>query len=452
MTTAKPKGSHLLRVTAHDHHVGDICFDQQQDRYDFAYADSWLDRVGAFAISPHIPLGTEGARPDVVKRFLQNLLPEGDALEVISVNHQISKFNTFGLVALLGKEPVGALAFELEDPSATQIVQPIRRAISSKELSARIRNRLYEPFPVWDGKVRLSVAGSQDKLQILLEGEQMALADGSLASTHILKPEPRGTLTPFMVANEHFCMTLASRMGLPVAPVAIKRVPEPILLIERFDRRMVMHPDGQGLVAVERKHVIDGCQALDLPVACKYERNFDNDVDVKGIRAGVSFELLFKQLPFLEPVPARIVLLRWALLQLLLGNSDAHGKNISFFVQGDRLVPAPFYDLVSVNVYGDRVEQEFAMAYGDSFLSDDVGAFGLADFAMRISMSPAVVARELTALATQARMKAPELANESFYEGQERDFVRQTAQFVVSQADRFLKVAPMVPEVDRSLL
>ena len=97
-----------------------------------------------------------------------------------------------------------------------------RREISPDELSQRIRERDVIPFPVWDGKVRLSVAGYQDKLQVLVEGERIALADGPLSSTHILKPESRSPVTPCMVANEHYCMTLASRMGLPTAPVSIR--------------------------------------------------------------------------------------------------------------------------------------------------------------------------------------------------------------------------------------
>jgi serine/threonine-protein kinase HipA len=34
-------------------------------------------------------------------------------------------------------------------------------------------------------------------------------------------------------------MTLARQMKLPVAPVTIRRLADPILLIERFDRKIV---------------------------------------------------------------------------------------------------------------------------------------------------------------------------------------------------------------------
>jgi serine/threonine-protein kinase HipA len=119
---------------------------------------------------------------------------------------------------------------------------------------------------------------------------------------------------------------------------------------------------------VLRRHVIDGCQALDFPVTFKYERNFGNTPDVRNIREGVSFEKLFSLTPHLDnPAAARTYMVRWALLQLLIGNSDAHGKNFSYFVGEAGIQPTPMYDLVSVNVYGEAVEQEMAMAYGDEF-------------------------------------------------------------------------------------
>ena len=62
---------------------------------------------------------------------------------------------------------------------------------------------------MWDGKVRMSVAGFQDKLLVLMDGENIFLADGALASTHILKPEPLNSAMPFLkVARSHLCQTL----------------------------------------------------------------------------------------------------------------------------------------------------------------------------------------------------------------------------------------------------
>ncbi|MCA3936406.1 HipA domain-containing protein, partial [Burkholderia sp.] len=328
---------HRLGISTNGLPVGQLTYDARQDEYGFSYDPAWQTRANAFALSPCIPLDGSPLPVGAIQRFVGNLLPEGRALEVAAAMYQISKDNVFGLIRMLGKEPVGALSFFPDDDangSAPEVMDSVRRVISAEELTDRIRKRDAIPFPVWDDQVRLSIAGHQDKLQVLVEGEQLSLVEGALSSTHILKPESGNPHAPFMVANEHFCMTLAARMGLPVARVEIRRIPEPILLIERFDRIVTTEPDDPSRVsAVRRLHIIDGCQALDLPATLKYERNLGNNADVRNIREGVSFEKLFSLAPCLEtPAAARSAMLRWALLQLLIGNSDAHGKNISFFV------------------------------------------------------------------------------------------------------------------------
>lgn len=238
--------NHVLHVSTHGDAVGVLNFEPREERYGFEYArrGGTIPRRTIF-----LPPDRAPDSPGSVQRFLENLLPEGRALDIVSIVNQVSKNNIFALVRLLGKEPAGAFSFLAMDATPDeaariaheQMGEPMRRPITNDELGQRIRERDAIPFPVWDGKVRLSLAGYQDKLQVLVEGEQLALADGSLSSTHLLKPESRNPHMPHRVANEHFCMTLAARnvlarLQLPASPVSIRRLPEPILLIERFDR------------------------------------------------------------------------------------------------------------------------------------------------------------------------------------------------------------------------
>jgi serine/threonine-protein kinase HipA len=48
-----------------------------------------------------------------------------------------------------------------------------------------------------------------------------------------------------------------------------------------------------------------------------------------------------------------VALLRWAIFNFLIGNADAHAKNLAmiFTDRGPRL--APFYDLICTQVYPD---------------------------------------------------------------------------------------------------
>jgi serine/threonine-protein kinase HipA len=290
----------------------------------------------------------------------------------------------------------------------------------------------------------MSVAGLQDKLLVYLdrplsEGGRLALVESRrLASTHILKPDTGQARTPHLAVNEHFCMALAGRMGLPAAQVSLLRTPRPVLVVRRFDRKVQAD---QRQVRVQRMHIIDACQACDLPVSCKYERNLGSAPDVRGIRDGVSFERLFRCAELTgNKAAARLTMLRWALFQFLIGNSDAHGKNFSFFVRpGGLLEPADWYDLVSVLQY-EGFDSEMAMAYGDVFVHEQVSTFALADFATRCGIDRKLMRREGQRLARLAIAAAAEQALSADYLAEERPFVESLAAFVTQQAQRLSKL------------
>jgi serine/threonine-protein kinase HipA len=290
---------------------------------------------------------------------------------------------------------------------------------------------------VWDGRVRMSIAGYQDKLAVYLDGERIYLVEGALASTHILKPEPTTPRLPMLVANEHFGMSLATRLRLAAAPVSILRVPDPVLVIERFDRWRIPH-------GVRKIHIIDGCQALNLPVSYKYERNFGSGADVRNIREGIGFPRLFSTVNYtVAKAVAHLALVRWALFQYLLGNSDAHGKNVSFFCRPEGLALAPFYDLVSVVQY-EGSDHELAIAYGDEFQLDNIRAFDWALFCARTNTSRALLAREIRRMGTVAPAIAAELATDAIYVGEERDLVGKIAGFVAQQAEKLMAMVPVM--------
>lgn len=430
--------------------VGRLGFDPEHERFSFAYSAPWRQHADRFQLSPHIPLNGEVSAV-AVRRYLDNLLPEGRALDVVSSFSHVQKSNLFGLIRVLGRETAGALSF-LPSGQSPQAQAAQRRPVTLAELQRRIDDRNRIPFAVWDDKVRMSVAGYQDKLLVLREGDALFLADGSLSSTHILKPEPLNDRLPCMVANEHFCMRLANRLGQRrlqenwAAEVEILRVPAPVLCVERFDRVR----DGG---SVRRLHVIDGCQALNLAVSHKYERPLGNAQDVRHIRDGASFGALSTLRPHLSNAAIGVRQMAvWAITTLLLGNSDAHGKNISFFGRGDTLAVAPFYDLVSVAVYDARhIDQELAMAFGDAFVLQEARSFALADFCERLGFPRRAFARELKQLCEWAREEAQAQAGDPVYAEEERRFVRVLADFVVDRADVLLEQVAEIPKFRRDL-
>ena len=227
--------------------------------------------------------------------------------------------------------------------------------------------------------------------------------------------------------------------------VSILRLPDPVLLIERFDR---VHEAER----VRRLHIIDACQALNFPVSYKYERNFGSGRDVRQIRDGASFPRLFSLVEYtVQKAVTRLTLLRWALFNYLVGNCDAHGKNLSFFCKHDGLSLAPFYDLVSVVQY-DGIDHELAMAYGDEFLLREIAPFQWADFAHRTGITRSLLAREMRRMGKAALAAAPAQASEATYVGDERAFVARISAFVQDQASKLLEMATPMTRVDSSFL
>ena len=440
--------------------VARLGFHPQQDSFSLTYSPAWAADRRGYALSPHLPL--HGTAPSSsIRRFLEHLLPEGRALDVASVHSNIQKNNIFGLIRHLGQETTGALTF-LPAGRTPQALEPQIRELRHSELQERIEGRNEVPFTVWDGTVRMSIAGFQDKLLVNRVGDRMFLVSGSLSSTHILKPEPLNTALPFMVANEHFCMKLASRISVRrygqnhVAEVELLRIPAPVLSIRRFDRQLrtdqfVDGPDDVKVPAVERLHIIDGCQATDLSVAVKYERNLGNGKDVAHIRDGASFERLFATRQYLEqPAIGVRRMTLWVVTTLLTGNSDAHGKNLSYHVGPAGLRVAALYDLVSVMQYDSQnLEHELAMAFGDEFRLEDVKSFALADFCERAKVGRPFFARELVALCEIAIVEALAQSADPVYIGEEVTLVKTIADVVVQRAKLLLNLAKEIPKFKR---
>jgi serine/threonine-protein kinase HipA len=434
-----------LRVLLGGSDVGRLGVDPQQ-RLQFEYLDAW--RQDGFPLAPSValspPRGHQSAWNDAAAAFFQNLLPEGQALEDASRSLQISKSSTFGLLRAMGREASGAVSV-LESGRAP--VADRLRAVSRDELSARIRERQDIPFSVWDGTVRLSIAGYQDKLAVFEANDEWALVDGfGRASTHILKPDPIAPRLAGLTSNEFFCMRLAAAIGLSVAPVRLEHVPEPVLVVERFDR--VVQREG-----VQRIHVIDACQALGVPPALKYERPYGDGRDVAAVRTGVSLPRLFG-LGCWATIPAafKLQLLRWVIFQALIENFDAHAKNISFFWGRRGLQVAPAYDLVSIGIYPDGwFPKTLAMAVGDGFTVQDLIPYEWAHMASACDIRPRQLANEIAKLAALTEKAAPVIAAEVIAEGADASIVRRVLDLVIRVSSTQRAAASQIPKIDPGL-
>lgn len=416
--------------------LGVLTLQGEEDRYGLEYTSSWLAGQG-YEVSPHLKSGA--CQSEQIKRFLSNLLPEGKWLDELSQSYQVSKSNVFGLVALLGAETTGALTFQFDtdgqQPGVTEF-----RPVSSKELTERIANRRQVSIAKWDGKPRLSVTGVQDKLPMMIRPDgEMGFGEGDHASTHILKFGRR--LDMHMVVNEFICMELARLVKLPVARVSLQRFEEPALVVERFDRRWNRD-------RIDRLHLIDGCQMLDLPPSYKYERPYGKAGEGAKIRTGASLPKLFAACQHCR-IPALAIrdLLNWTLFQLLIGNSDAHGKNISFTVGKNGIDVAPAYDLLNIDIYGAEFESDLAMAIGDEFVNEEVMPYQLAEFCEMCRLPQRQVATSLKNLCTAVLNNLGHVPLDDILAGSETSFAQALINRIRENAGRFLAVANELPRV-----
>jgi len=204
-------------------------------------------------------------------------------------------------------------------------------------------------------------------------------------------------------------------------------------LVKRFDR---VYKDD----VVTRLHVIDGCQMLNLSPAYKYEQNFGTTRDVEHIREGASFQKLFAMSKKCTvSAVAQLELVHWAMFNLIIGNSDAHGKNLFFFIDKRGIKPTPFYDMLCVMMYD--FDHNLAMAYGDEFNPNEVFAYQFREFAEEIGMNYKLVSKVLVRECDKI-IKALEenIVEEEVLLEEESFFLAKLSASIVKRANRFREI------------
>ncbi len=300
--------------------------------WSFQYAASWLENPDSFALSPHLPLTADslldGASLRPVQWYFDNLLPEEGQRVLLAGDAKLDAADAFGLLAWYGAESAGSLT--LLPPDAAPPVAETLRPLPDDALNTRIRQLPKTPLTHAAIK-RMSLAGAQHKLAVVFEDGALFEPAGATPSTHILKPDHLDVDYAHSAINEWFVMRLAKRLGLDVPAVYRRYVPFPVYMIDRFDRIA----SAQGW---QRRHVIDACQLLGLDRSFKYSQGSMDNLAALAIACR-------------SPAVARSRLFGWLVFNVLVGNSDAHLKNLSFLVSHEGVQLAPFYDLLSVATY-----------------------------------------------------------------------------------------------------
>ncbi len=349
--------------------------------WSFEYAQSWQDDKSAFPLCPNIGLSrkkhTDNSTDRYVQWFFDNLLPEENARTTIAKDKNIDREDAFTLLEIYGAESAGALTLLKEDEEwGAASAEPLPKS----GLSFRINHLATAPLSK-GAKKKMSLAGAQHKIAIIYDQGELLEPVGAMPSSHILKPQHEHPGEYWStVCNEWFVMTLAGKVGLQVPLVNVEYVPEPVYIVERFDRGGI-YPNQT------RKHIIDACQLIGLYSGSKYRLSNVNTIS--------------KLLTLVdEKALTRIRLFKWVLFNALTGNGDAHLKNLSFYVGPTGYTLAEHYDLLSTVIYNGKsaLDCELSQKVGDATYFRQLTKADLISFGRTIGLPEKVAANEINKL------------------------------------------------------
>lgn len=350
-----------------------------------------------------LPLGLTARGPAGARPFIENLLPEGPALDECCRELGVAPGDVFGLLRARGGDVLGDLMFCEGDPPRSE--DDAYQVLTRAELIDMFRDA--RGVSRANGSSRLSLAGTQMKTGLArISGEassvRWCVPRGRAASTHILKK----SLSADVLEIEYLCMRAAAAMGIECAAVELIDLGVPVLAVERFDREALPVREGRP-PRVRRLHSEELAQVLGVCPAMKYRE------------LGPSTAARIARLIRLHSCQVARDLegfARIALFNYLVGNCDNHLKNLSFRWRDDRMSLAPAYDLVSTTRWRD-LSREMGMALGGQRDIDAVTAADIEAFFRETGMSSRVgrrIAGELCRSAHQAILGAADTASPAF--------------------------------------
>lgn len=385
----------------------------------FAYSPEWLGSDDAPPLSASLPKRAEPFIRWECRPFFGGLLPEESQRDTAARALGVSPGNDFALLDRLGGDVAGAIQLlpRGEQPTTPDLYQ---RPVPLDEAGlVRVLDALpVRPLLAGEG-LRLSLAGAQSKVPVVLVDGAVALPTPGQPTTHILKP-PIARLSG-TTENEAMAMRLAALVGLDVAAVEPRVVRDrTFVLVERYDR--FRGEDG----VVRRIHQEDFCQALGVPTETKY-----------ASEGGPTFKDCFELLRRVAARPAVDVLklLDAAIFNLIVGNADAHGKNFSILYDGDGPRLAPLYDLLATVAYPE-LSPKLAMRIGKRATLGEMDANVWSAFAADAGVRFPLIRRRVSEISQTVIARAHDVVREVMRPGLDEIALSKLAALILDRAAR----------------
>jgi serine/threonine-protein kinase HipA len=378
----------MLYVCYEERIIGHLML--EEDVLSFEYAQSWLASADSFSLSPHLPLAAPAYRGNSVIFFFSNLLPEGNILSTILKLKRLPEGNLYAQLKILGEEVSGA--FSIVSSHTEALKTPKYKLYSEAEIKKDLSSlKQHIPLLAQHQKLRLSLAGAQNKIPIKFEEGKFWLSVNGAASTHILKPAIQPSyLFSDSVWNEALCLRLASYCGLHTISFDVTFFSdEPVLLIDRYDRLR----EGE---KIKRLHQLDFCQLTERLPDQKYEKE-----------GGISLVVIMDAIERYTGKPAlnKLKVIDWVLFNYLVGNADAHAKNLSILIlPNNKTELTPFYDILCTAIY-EKLDKKMAMAIGGEYRPDWVLQENWHKFAESLSINITLLRDRANKLAEKISQK-----------------------------------------------
>ena len=391
----------------------------QGSRVRFAYSELWLQERGSYPVSQAWPLQPTAITGAVVTNFLWGLLPDNErTLDAWARRFQVSARNPVALLSHVGEDCAGAVQFVREDRmdevQAAADKTPQVEWLDEAQLERRIQHLAQDASAARENAAegQFSLSGAQAKTALYFDSRRRrwGVPQGRTPTTHILKPAT--SEFDALDLHEHFCLTLARRVGLAAASTECRAIGGvPTLIAERYDR---IRREGRW----QRIHQEDCCQALGIHPGSKYEN-----------QGGPGFATIMTVLEGTdEPEADRERFMRTACLAYLLAATDAHAKNFSLlYSRGSERYSmrlAPLYDIASAWPYSKQIpaqKMKLAMRIGRHYRLREIQPRHFVELAKSCRYSPDALLATLGTLAAQvpdeasaiiAELRQAEIADE----------------------------------------
>ena len=397
---------------------------RDEDSYFFSYDTAWLVQYRPAPLSISLPLREEPFSAKESKPFFSNLLPEGQLRDHYANKHRVSAEDDFALLEALAGDCAGAIALYPEETSSPSLEDSNKYLRLTEENLEKLLNEAFIMDPTFLGpeeKTRLSLAGVQDKLPVMIKNEEIFLPLDGAPSTHIIKPQ--NLRFEYLVENEAYCMALANEIGLKVPRTFILEKSERAYVVERYDRKI------HGNENIVRIHQEDFCQALGFSYRKKYEQN-------GGPGHEACFDLVKR---FKEPLADKIKLMDLTVFNLLISNFDCHSKNISIlYDSGVAPSLAPFYDLLCVGVY--NLSHDLAMSIGGVFNPKDLSLEAWQKHAQMIGLpTPKPIFEAISKMAEKVPEASIAVAHEMSKKYGDNEFYQQIVDHIAHRTKATLR-------------